>query len=49
MSIVYFLVPCALFLGLGFTLAFVWMVRRGQFDELETPAYRILLEEESEK
>lgn len=44
MSIVYLLVPLALLLGGAFVGAFIWVVKSGQYDELETPAHRILLE-----
>jgi len=45
-SIFYILVPAALVLaGLG-VLAFRWAVRDGQFDDVETPALRILLDDE---
>lgn len=47
MSIVYFMIPFALLLGFGFTAAFIWMAAKGQYDDLETPAHRILLSEES--
>ena len=45
MTILFILVPVALgivLLGVG---AFVWATRRGQFDDLETPALRVLREE----
>jgi cbb3-type cytochrome oxidase maturation protein len=44
-SIVYVLVPFALFMGLGFLWMFVASARSGQFEDLVTPAYRILMEE----
>ncbi len=47
MNIVYLLVPTALLLGFGFLVAFVWVASRGEYDDLETPAHRILLDEES--
>jgi len=46
MNIIYFLVPMALLLGLGFAAAFVISSWKGQFDDLETPAYRVLLDDE---
>jgi cbb3-type cytochrome oxidase maturation protein len=49
MNIVYFMMPLAFGLGLGFVVAFVRMAMTGQYDDLETPAYRILLEEEEEQ
>ncbi|RMH61306.1 MAG: cbb3-type cytochrome oxidase assembly protein CcoS [Bacteroidetes bacterium] len=46
MSILYFLVPLALLLAAAGVGAFYWAVRSGQFDDVETPAIRILLEED---
>lgn len=48
MNIIYFLLPMALFLGGGFAAAFVYSSKRGQFDDLETPAHRMLLDCDSE-
>lgn len=46
MSVMYVLVPVALFVvGLA-VLAYVWAARRGQFDDLETPAMRMLHDDE---
>lgn len=46
MSILYFLVPLALLLaGLG-VYGFLWSVRDGQYDDVTTPALRILFEDE---
>ncbi|MCO4793391.1 MAG: cbb3-type cytochrome oxidase assembly protein CcoS [Bacteriovoracaceae bacterium] len=46
MSIIYILAPIALFLGLFGVAAFLWAVNKGQFDDLETPANRMLIEDE---
>lgn len=47
MNILLALVPISLVL-LGLAIwAFVWAVRRGQFDDLETPALDILAENEA--
>lgn len=46
MNIVYFLLPMALLLGGSFAVAFAYFSWRGQFDDLETPAHRILIDEE---
>ena len=48
MSIVFLLLPIALLLGFGFLAAFIWSVDQGQFDDLETPAHRILIPEKTE-
>jgi cbb3-type cytochrome oxidase maturation protein len=46
MSIIYILLPIALMLGGGFVLAFIWLASSGHFEDLETPAHRILIEDE---
>jgi cbb3-type cytochrome oxidase maturation protein len=46
MNIVYVLAPLALCLGLSFLAAFLWSALQGQCDDLETPAHRMLLEDE---
>ena len=46
MSILYLLIPISLLLlGLILWILF-WAVRSGQFDDLEGPAHRILMDEE---
>lgn len=45
MSIIYVLLPLALLLGFGFLAAFLLSTGHGQFEDLETPAHRILIEE----
>ncbi|MBW2528386.1 MAG: cbb3-type cytochrome oxidase assembly protein CcoS [Deltaproteobacteria bacterium] len=46
MSVVFILLPLALlFVGIAITW-FVWAVRSGQYDDLETPAVRILFDDE---
>ena len=48
MSILFALIPLAMVL-LAFAIwAFFWAVRSGQFDDLDTPAVQILLDDESE-
>ena len=46
MSVFYVLVPVALLLAGAGVLAFRWAVRDGQFDDVETPALRMLLDDE---
>lgn len=46
MSIVYLLLPASLFLGGGALGLFIWALKSGQFDDLQTPAYRILFEDD---
>ncbi len=46
MTILFLLVPLGvLFLGVAIW-AFVWAVRSGQFDDLEGPAHRILMDDD---
>lgn len=46
MSSLYFLIPIALVLLAGAIWAFVWSVRSGQFDDMEGPAHRILMDDD---
>jgi cbb3-type cytochrome oxidase maturation protein len=43
------MLPVALLLGFGFLATFIWLTIQGQFDDLETPAHRILIDDESIK
>jgi cbb3-type cytochrome oxidase maturation protein len=46
MSSMYFLIPLSIVLLIVAIGLFVWAARRGQFDDLETPAWRVLLDDE---
>lgn len=46
MNIIFLLIPLGLVLLLAAVVAFFWAVRSGQFDDLETPAWRILLDDD---
>jgi cbb3-type cytochrome oxidase maturation protein len=46
MEILVFLIPIALILGLIFVSFFIFTVKTGQYDDLDTPAYRILTTDE---
>ena len=45
MSVLYVVLPLALALGAGALAAFLWAVQRGQFDDLDGPAHRMLTED----
>jgi cbb3-type cytochrome oxidase maturation protein len=46
MSILYLLIPLGMvFLGVAIW-AFLWAVRSGQFDDMEGPAHRILMDDD---
>lgn len=42
MSVIVLVLPLALLVVAGAILAFVWSARTGQFDDLDTPALRVL-------
>ncbi len=48
MNIFYLLIGVSLFAALIFLGAFIWAVKSGQFDDNDTPAIRILFDEEVE-
>ena len=47
MSILYVLIPLALLLLGGAVWAFFWAVGSGQFDDLDTPAMRIIMDDDT--
>jgi len=46
MSVVYIALPLSLLLVLAAVAAFVWSLRSGQLDDLETPSVRLLMDDE---
>ncbi|MBI1190511.1 MAG: cbb3-type cytochrome oxidase assembly protein CcoS [Tepidisphaera sp.] len=42
MSVLYIAVPLAVVIAGAFLAGFIWSVRRGQYDDVETPAHRML-------
>jgi cbb3-type cytochrome oxidase maturation protein len=46
MEVMVILLPLALLLALFFIGAFIWSARKGQFDDMETPRFRMLLDDE---
>lgn len=49
MSLLVYLIPAALVLGLIGLAAFLWSLRSGQYDDLDGAAERILFDEEEEE
>jgi cbb3-type cytochrome oxidase maturation protein len=45
MAVIFILIIASLVVAIGFLLAFVWSVNKGQFDDVQTPAMRILFED----
>ena len=48
MNILFALIPLAMLLLVFAIAAFFWAVRSGQFDDLDTPPLRILLDNEDD-
>lgn len=46
MDILYLLIPLSVVLVFLIAWAFWWSVRSGQFDDLEGPAYRVLMDDD---
>lgn len=49
MESVYLLIPVSVILVVGIAIAFWWSVRSGQFDDLEGPGFRVLMDEDQPK
>jgi len=47
MDILILLIPLSVALALLIAAGFLWSVRSGQFDDLESPAHRILADDDS--
>jgi cbb3-type cytochrome oxidase maturation protein len=46
LEILYLLIPLSVVLVFLIGAVFVWALRAGQFDDLEAPAHRILLDDD---
>jgi cbb3-type cytochrome oxidase maturation protein len=46
MEIIYLLIPLSIILVAVIIGAFLWSVRSGQFDDLQGPAHRILMDDD---
>jgi cbb3-type cytochrome oxidase maturation protein len=46
MNIFYLLIGASLIVALIFLAAFIWAVKSGQYDDNETPPYRILFDDD---
>ena len=49
MSVVFVMAPVALILASVAVTAFIWAARDGQFDDTETPAHRMMFEDQEVK
>lgn len=48
MSILYLMIPMGILIVVGALWAFFWAVDSGQFDDLESPSWRILLDDDTQ-
>lgn len=48
MESIYLLIPISVILVFGIAIAFWWSVRSGQFDDLEGPGFRILMDNDDQ-
>ena len=46
MEILYLLIPLSLVLVALIVWVFLWAIRSGQYDDLEGPAYRVLMDDD---
>ncbi|OOZ41438.1 cbb3-type cytochrome oxidase assembly protein CcoS [Solemya elarraichensis gill symbiont] len=46
MSILYLLIPLAVLIMTVAVLFFLWTIKSGQYEDLEGPAYRILMDDD---
>ena len=46
MEVVYLLVPVSVVLVFGIAVAFWWSVKSGQFDDLEGPGFKVLMDDD---
>jgi cbb3-type cytochrome oxidase maturation protein len=49
MSVLFIMVPAALLLAGGALAGFLWCVHRGQYDDLDTPAMKVLFEDADDR
>jgi len=47
MEAIYFLIPLTIVLLVIAVAVFFWAVRNGQFDDLESPGFRVLIDDDS--
>jgi len=45
MNIIFLTLGVSIFIAIVFLAAFIWATRKGQYDDLETPSHRMLLDD----
>ncbi|MEY4592282.1 MAG: hypothetical protein RIR18_1177 [Pseudomonadota bacterium] len=46
MEVIFLLIPISILLVFGIAISFWWSVRGGQFDDLEGPGFKILMDDD---
>ena len=46
MEVLYLIIPLSIVLVMGIGWIFIWSVKSGQFDDLEGPAHRLIMEDD---
>ncbi|MCE9613496.1 MAG: cbb3-type cytochrome oxidase assembly protein CcoS [Lentisphaerae bacterium] len=49
MSVIVILMLASLVVAIAFLTLFIWAVRRGQYEDVETPAMRMLTDDDSDR
>ena len=49
MTILYIIIPIAIILVSSFVIFFLWAVKEEQFDDLDTPAHKMLIDDWNDK
>ena len=49
MTALYFLIPMSLLILGGAVLVFMWSLKRGHYEDMESPAHRILIDDREER
>jgi cbb3-type cytochrome oxidase maturation protein len=49
MSVIVLLIIFSIVVALVFLISFIWAVRSGQYDDMESPSVRILFDDQKEK
>lgn len=47
MSVLFIVLPLAILIAGAFVAAFAWAAKSGQFDDLDTPAMRVAIEDDA--
>lgn len=47
MSVLFIVLPLAILIAGAFVAAFAWAAKAGQFDDLDTPAMRVAMEDDA--